>query len=160
MPRRVGSDFNDVLLGEGMMSKGNVQVLFDQAASPAPWPAPDKALVDDGEAPAPGLEPDALPAGWGDWIRDEAEACNIPRDYVAGGLIAAASEWVGNARHIGATAGWHEPPHSWVALVGMPSTGKTPGMRSVIEATRIIEREMEPDWTERCAQHAAAVLEA
>ena len=37
----------------------------------------------------------------------------------------------------------------WVALVGLPSTGKTPGMRTVVEATRIIEREQEPDWIEK-----------
>src|SRR5262249_55801495 len=105
-----------------MMSRDNIRVLFDQAASTAGWAGVDWGLVDDGEAPAPELELDALPAGWGDWIREEAEACNIPHDYVAGALIAAASEWIGNARHIGATAGWHEPPHLWVALVGMPST--------------------------------------
>lgn len=142
------------------MTKDNIRVLFDQASSPAAWPEPDRALVDDGDAPAPPLETDALPAGWGDWICAEAEACNIPRDYVAGALIPAASEWIGNARHIGATVGWREPPHSWVALVGMPSTGKSPGMRSVIEATRTIEREAEPDWIGRCQEHAAKVAAA
>ena len=50
---------------------------------------------------------------------------------------------------------------SGVALVGMPSTGKTtPGMRSVIEATRTIEREAEPDWIGRCQEYAAKVAAA
>ena len=36
----------------------------------------------------------------------EAKARACPRDYVAAGLIAAASGWIGNARRIAATADW------------------------------------------------------
>jgi hypothetical protein len=57
---------------------------------------------------------------------------------VAAGLIATASAWIGNARHVGATATWTEPPHLWLALIGVPSTGKTPALRAVVEASRAI----------------------
>ncbi len=112
-------------------------------------------LVEDDRTPAPALDNDALPAGWGDWIAAEAAARGCPRDYVAAGLIAGASAWIGNARHAGATATWSEPPHVWLALVGPPSTGKTPALRPIVEASRAIEREAEPAWQTASTEHAA-----
>jgi hypothetical protein len=114
-------------------------------------------LVEDDRAHVPMLDDDALPAGWANWIADEAEARGCPRDYVADGLIVGASEWLGNSRHITPTATWIEPPHLWLALIGAPSTGKTPAQRSIVETTRAIEREAEPAWQAACAQHSALV---
>jgi len=118
------------------------------------WPDPDMQLVEDDRAPAPALDDDALPAGWERWIADEAEARGCPPDYVAAGLIAAASAWIGNARHASATATWIEPPHLWFALIGAPSTGKSPALRPMVEASRTIEREAEPAWQAACTEHA------
>jgi hypothetical protein len=119
------------------------------------WPEPDMRLVEDDHAPAPALEDDALPAGWGEWITAEAEARGCPRDYVAAVLIGAASAWIGNARHVAATATWTEAPHLWFALIGAPSTGKSPALRPIVESMRAVEREAEPAWRDACAQHAA-----
>jgi hypothetical protein len=119
------------------------------------WPEPDMRLVEDDRAPAPVLEDDALPAGWGDWVTAEAEARGCPRDYVAAGLIVGASAWIGNARHAGATVTWSEPPHLWVALIGQPSTGKTPALRPIVEAARAMERDAEPQWEAASAEHDA-----
>jgi len=123
----------------------------------APWPETEMRLVEDDRAPAPPLEDDMLPAGWGAWITDEATARGCPSDYVVGGLITAASALVGNARHVAATATWIEPPHLWLALIGAPSTGKTPALRPIVETMRTIEREAEPAWREACARHVAHV---
>jgi hypothetical protein len=117
------------------------------------WTEPDMRLIEDDRAPAPGLDDEALPAGWGNWIADEAEARGCPHDYVAAGLIAAASSWIGNSRDIGATSTWTEPPHLWFALVGAPSTGKTPALRPFVEVSRAIEREAEPAWHAASADH-------
>jgi hypothetical protein len=119
------------------------------------WPAPDMRLVEDDRASAPVLDDDALPAQWAEWIAAEAEARGCPRDYIAGALIGAASGWLGNARHIAATTTWSEPPHLWFALIGSPSTGKTPALRPIVEASRAIEREAEPPWEAARAEHAA-----
>jgi hypothetical protein len=121
------------------------------------WPAPDMRLVEDDRAPAPALDDDALPVGWAAWITAEAEARACPRDYITAGLIATASAWIGNARHVAATAIWIEPPHLWLALIGAPSTGKSPALRPIVEATHTLEREAEPDWRAARAQHAALV---
>jgi hypothetical protein len=121
------------------------------------WPEPDMRLVEDDRAAAPILEDDALPAGWGAWIADEAAARGCPHDYIAAGLIAAASGLIGNARHVAATATWIEPPHLWFALIGAPSTGKSPALRPIADTMRAIEREAEPTWREAYAQYAALV---
>jgi uncharacterized protein DUF3987 len=148
------------------MSQDNVRSIFDAAVAlklkGGNWPEPDMAIIAEDEAPAPALEANALPRGWGKWTTEEAAACNVPSDYVAGGLIASASAWIGHARHVGATADWRESPHLWIADVGLPSTGKTPGMRAALEATRTIElaKENEPGWIEKCEKHTRETAEA
>jgi hypothetical protein len=61
--------------------------------------------------------------------------------------------WIGNARRVAATADWNEPAHLWLALIGAPSTGKTPALRPVIDASRTSERDAEPAWREALAQY-------
>ena len=117
------------------------------------WPEPHMRIIDDDRASAPVLDDDALPAGWGAWITNEAAARACPRDYVAAALIGAASAWIGNARRIAATADWNEACHLWFANVGAPSAGKTPALGPVIEATRMLERDAEPAWREALAKY-------
>lgn len=92
-------------------------------------------------------------AEWEAWIAGQAKARACPRDYVAAGLIAAASTWIGNARRIAATADWIEPAHLWIALIGAPSAGKTPALQPMIAASRALERDAEPAWHERLARY-------
>src|SRR5271170_5072696 len=127
---------------------------MNRAIGDVSWPEPDMRLVEDDRVPAPALDNDALPVGWGAWIAAEAAARGCPRDYVAAGLIVGASAWLGNARHVAATRTWHQPPHLWLALIGPPSAGKTPALRPIVETMRAVEREAEPAWREACAQHA------
>ncbi len=117
------------------------------------WPDPDMRLVDDDRPPA-AVDNDMLPDGWATWIAAEAEARGCPRDYVAVGLIVAASAWIGNARHVAANATWSEPPHLWTALIGPPSAGKSPALRPIVETCRAIEREAEPAWQAAMDEHA------
>jgi hypothetical protein len=113
---------------------------------PDTWPEPDMRLIRDDRPPAPKLSNDVLPTGWEEWIVAEAEACACPRDYVACGLISASSAAIGNARRIAATADWSEPANLWFGLIGPPSTGKTPALRPMINATRKLERDGECNW--------------
>jgi hypothetical protein len=118
------------------------------------WPKPDLRIVEDGRAPSPTLDDDALPAGWGEWITKEAAARDCPRDYLAAALIVAASAWIGNSRHVAVNETWREPPHLWIAEIGAPSTGKTPAQRPIIETCRVVERDAEPEWQAAIADHA------
>ncbi len=145
------------------MSRRDVIRLIDAAPEMTArdlWPEPDMRLVEDDRPPAPTLDDDALPAGWGDWITAEAAARGCPRDYVAGGLIVGASAWIGNARHVAATATWIEPPHLWLAPIGPPSTGKTPAQRPIVEASRAIERDDDEAWRVAMATYAALAEQA
>ncbi len=117
------------------------------------WPDPDKRLVADDRAIAPNLDDDALPAGWEEWTFREAAACACPPDYLAAALIGAASAWIGNSRHVAVNETWIEPPHLWLALIGAPSTGKTPATKALIQTCRTIERESEPEWQARLAEY-------
>jgi hypothetical protein len=130
---------------------------FEQPAETAhnnQWPKPDLRIVEDGRAPSPTLDDDALPAGWGEWITKEAAARDCPRDYLAAALIVAASAWIGNSRHVAVNETWREPPHLWIAEIGAPSTGKTPAQRPIIETCRVVERDAEPEWQAAIADHA------
>jgi hypothetical protein len=118
-----------------------------------PWPTPDMGLITDDRPSAPALDNDALPAGWAAWITAEAAARACPRDYVAAALIGAASGWIGNSRRIAATSDWNEPVHLWFALIGAPSTGKTPALRPMIETSRKLERDAEPAWRNALARY-------
>jgi uncharacterized protein DUF3987 len=128
---------------------------LNQGAGRGPWPKPDMRLVEDDQIRPPVLEDDALPAGWGEFIADEAGARGCPPDYIAAALIIAASALLGNARHVGASGTWREPAHLWIALIGSPSSGKTPALRPIVEVCRLIEREAEPAWKAEIAENAA-----
>jgi hypothetical protein len=130
------------------------QIEQREMADANPWPKPDQRIVEDGRASPPTLDNDAQPAGWGEWIAKEAAARDCPRDYLAAALIGAASAWIGNSRHVAANETWSEPPHLWLALIGAPSTGKTPALRPIIEACREVERDAEPEWRAAMAEHA------
>jgi hypothetical protein len=121
------------------------------------WPEPDMRLISDDRPSAPVLDDDALPAGWGAWITAEAAARACPRDYVAAALLGAASGWIGNSRRIAATFDWNEPVHLWFAPIGAPSTGKTPALRPMVEASRKLERDAEPAWRNAIARYGCEV---
>jgi hypothetical protein len=151
-------DLSDVAVNHHRLDADAVQVAIAEGVNRGldardGWPEPDMRLIEDDCVPAPQLDNDALPAGWSDWISSEAQARGCPRDYVAAGLIGAASGLICNARRVAATADWTEPAHVWSALIGAPSAGKTPALRPVIDASRQLERDEEPAWRQATAQY-------
>jgi hypothetical protein len=86
-----------------------------ESADDNQWPEPDRRLVEDDRTPAPTLDDNAQPDGWGEWIAREAAARDCPPDYLTGGLIGSASAWIGNSRHVAANQTWSEPPHLWLS---------------------------------------------
>jgi hypothetical protein len=120
------------------------------------WPIPDLTILDDGVSP-PDLPDEALPDGWGEWIKEEAASLGCPEDYVAASLIASAGAWVGNARRVAATEKWIEPLHTWMAMVGPPSIGKTPALEAVKRASKELEQDAKPEFEREIREHAAEV---
>lgn len=115
------------------------------------WPAPDMSLVSGDRAPAPAFPgADVFGPDWADWIAAAADSKSAPQDYVAAGLLAVAGALLGNARWVGPWSGWAEPPVLWTMLVGLPSTGKSPGLDAALLPLREFEAALH-----REAEHAA-----
>lgn len=125
----------------------------------APWSVPDMCLMRAELTPPPPL-PNFLPPRWSAWLATTAECAGAAPDYVLGALLAGAASLIGNARWGSPWRGWAEPPALNVALVGPPSSGKSPAMDTPIADLTWIETGLNLDWRERCRKHAAEVAEA
>lgn len=105
------------------------------------WPAPDLSLVNASRRSAPVLPLDVF-GPWRPWVEAVAEGTSSPPDYAACALLAGAASLIGNARWVSPWRGWKEPCALWVALVGSPSSGKSPAVDPVIGIHRLLEVEM------------------
>ncbi len=113
------------------------------------WPAPDLALISDHRQLAPDFPADVLPDFWARWAADTAEAAGAPLDFVAMALLAGSGATLGNARWGSPWPGWAEPPVVNVALVGRPSSGKSPAMDALHAMLAAIEADDNSDFGER-----------
>ena len=102
---------------------------------------PDLSLLEDRVDP-PRAFPGASVFGdvWGTWIADAARTASAPPDYGGMALLAIAGSLVGNARWVTPWPGWSEPPVIWAMLIGNPSAGKSPALKSVTAPLRALER--------------------
>ena len=102
------------------------------------WPEPDM-LVLNLDPPTPIFPIEMLGSFWESWITSKAKGASAPIDYVAATVLAASSTLIGNNRRISPWDGWDEPAFLWLALVGNPSSGKSPAMDPVLGLLREIE---------------------
>lgn len=105
-----------------------------------PFAELDLSLLNDGSSAPPRLQLDHFGA-WRPWISATSEAASAPADYVAGALIGATAAVIGNARWASPFPDWKEPTALWVALVGSPSTGKSPSIDSTVRALSKLQTE-------------------
>ena len=133
-------------------------VPFDEARAAAePWPSPDRPLLEDARGSLPRFPLSLMSPTWSRWIADTAQSAGTPPDYVAFGLFAVVSALCGAGVVAGITTLWCEPLVLWQALVGMPSSGKSPALAAVRRPLADIEDELRQGDTERRARHALAV---
>jgi putative DNA primase/helicase len=122
------------------------------------WPEPDAI---DGPGPAPALPLDCFPRQLVEHAEDLAERMQCPIDYVVWTLM------VTLATLIGRTVGirpkrlddWTERPALWVALVGDPSSMKTPGMNAGVRLLHALNHQLREayrvavdNWRAACAE--------
>ena len=124
---------------------------------------PSLAVLHRTTLPTPTLPIAAFGPFWAGWITRAAAGANAPEDYTAMPLLALASVLLGNARWVTAWTGWSEPPVLWLAGVGDPSSGKTPGALPVSgETLSRVEKWMGRDFAlhhdEWRAKDAAAAV--
>jgi hypothetical protein len=92
------------------------------------WPKLERSLISEDRPPAPPFDWDAVPPVSVEWIKGTASDCGAPVDYVFAVLVAVASAVIGNVLRVSPGIGWVEQLHLWFALVGPPSSNKTPAL--------------------------------
>jgi len=138
--------------------------IAERAASetkPQPWAAPAMSIALQDTAPPPALDlASVFSPEWVGWIEAAAEAKGAPPDYVAGALLSIAGALIGNARSGSPWDSWKEPPVMNVALVGLPSAGKSPALDAVAVPLGELEASINDDWPQRRREYATAKAEA
>lgn len=115
------------------------------SSPPADWGEIDAALLEDTRLPVPAFPLDLLPPFWRDWVRDTARSTGAAPDYVVLSLLAAVAGLCGAGASVRLGPRWHEPLVLWQALVGPPSSGKSPAIAPMRELLATLEAEQGED---------------
>jgi hypothetical protein len=109
------------------------------------WQAPDPSVLRSGRRVPVDFPLDVL-GPWKDWVLTAAKGANAPVDYVVANLLAAVAALIGNARNVSPWPSWSEPTVVWIALVGDPSSGKSPAAGPILRAVNDVERKLGHDF--------------
>ena len=123
------------------------------------WGEPDMSVLNPRPKP-PEFPTQLFGPFWAKWISSQAESKSAPVDYVGATLLVSASTAIGNARWVSPWEGWTEPSHLWAALVGNPSSGKSPAMDPVMDLIRKIEADEAEGHADSLRQYEADVIAA
>lgn len=123
------------------------------------WGEPDMSVLNPRPKP-PEFPTQLFGPFWSKWISSQAESKSAPVDYVGATLLVSASTAIGNARRVSPWEGWTEPPHLWAALVGNPSSGKSPAMDPVMDLIRKVEADEAEGHADALRQFEADVIAA
>jgi hypothetical protein len=107
---------------------------------PPPWPAVDPGLLEEGRPRLPAFPLRVLPRQWQEWVSDAAQWAGSSEDYIAQALLAAVAGLCGQGVSARITEAWSEPVILWQALVGGPSSGKTPALEWLRRPLGTVER--------------------
>ena len=133
------------------------------APPPPPWPAIEASLLEEeGRPRLPVFPLQVFPGQWREWVKDAAHWAGSSEDYIAQALLASVAGLCGQGVSARITEAWSEPVILWQALVGGPSSGKTPALDWLRRPLGTVERMMARDagapaagenlqaWRERC----------
>ena len=129
-------------------------------AEPAPWPEIDASLLDDQRGTVPPFPLHLLPEDWRQWVGDTAQSAGAPVDYVVQGVLAAVAGLCGAGVVARVMPSWSEPLVLWQALVGTPSSGKSPALAVVRDQLAQIEEALRSEDDDRQGRHAARLEQA
>lgn len=89
---------------------------------------------------------EALPSTFQDFSVTAAKALQCPLDYIGCSLLAAASILIGGKRRIQLEPEWEQQGNLWIALVGSPSSKKSPALDKALSNIRIFEQQLYSDY--------------
>ncbi|TWT14035.1 DUF3987 domain-containing protein [Reyranella sp. CPCC 100927] len=111
-------------------------------ASVDAWPEPDLTLLDHRRSDVPAFSVDVLPAFWRDWVCRSAIGASASVGHVALSLITAAASLLGSMRRVAPAPSWSEPCILWAALVGAPSSGKSPALETALRLLQAVDADL------------------
>ncbi|MDE2344700.1 MAG: DUF3987 domain-containing protein [Betaproteobacteria bacterium] len=132
-----------------MMSKPELLGFMEHTPTAEVWGAPDLSLIRQEAVAAPAIPANILPPSWAKWANDAAEGAGAPFAFVACALLAATGAVIGNSRWASPWHPWKEPPALNMALIGKPSSGKSPALDQVVGLLTRLETEANQDFAER-----------
>lgn len=138
----------------------NLEGELCQRRATEPWPAPDPAVVALQRAPPPEFPAPILGLWWAGWVARAATAKGAPPDYVAGALLAVAGAILALKCKARPWHGWTEPAVLWAAVIGNPSTGKSPALDAIMDPARELEAALNEDFADRCREWRTEKLAA
>ena len=128
-----------------MKSENVFRAAMDDASDRI-WGEPDRTIIESRRKP-PEI-PLQILGGWQTWIKATAQSRSAPVDYVAVSLLSLLSSVIENSRRASPWDGWVEPVTLWTAMVGNPSSGKSPGIDAVLSLVRELEKDLVGDFPE------------
>jgi Protein of unknown function (DUF3987) len=139
--RRKRSTTETPAANSGRNAEGKYYVFESlHAAAEYSWEHPDlNYYLGRGRSAPPDFPVDVLPEFWAKWCMAHHKARYTPIDYTACTLLAATAGVILNRRWAQATPEWSEPTILWLANLGDPVDGKSPGMRPVKKLLETIE---------------------
>ncbi|OJW19513.1 MAG: hypothetical protein BGO49_09350 [Planctomycetales bacterium 71-10] len=144
------------LSGVGVRPSPSTRPTPTQVAAPEPTPA---AEADEwpplriGESPD--VEPfplDVLPGPARRLVEAAAESIGCPVDFVAAGVLGAASAAIGRSAELEIKPGYRESAALFIASVGGPSSGKTPALNAAFKPVRGIAARLNEQWKQKCEE--------
>ncbi|WP_417345853.1 YfjI family protein [Ferrimonas sp.] len=91
-----------------------------------------------------------MPGGLADYVRDAAERIGCPPDFIGVAVMVALGSVIGNQATIKPKRldSWAVTPNLWGALIGRPSTKKSPAMAEALRPLKAIAAEAAKQWEE------------
>lgn len=117
---------------------------------------PDLSLLRQSVLEAPDFPVDLLGPFWAERIRFWAKAKSAPVDYPATALLVGAAALIGNSRRVAVHPEWVEPCILWGAVVGTPSSKKSPALDPIAAAFTELERDWIAPYQEELREWEAA----
>jgi hypothetical protein len=111
------------------------------------WAKPDMTVINSRRPPP--VFPVEILGKWKEWVEATAQGRSAPVDYVVVSLLSLLSSVIGNSRWVSAWKGWTEPTILWAALIGNPSSGKSPAQDAVLALGREIEGSIAEDFPDQ-----------
>ena len=122
------------------MNATAIRAHFDGASPAGQWAMPDMSILTGGRTTPPVMPKGVFGSLW-PLVSDLASGAGAPVDYVATSVLGVAASLIGAKRRVQpyATSSWSEPCILWMAVVGDPSSNKSPAIDAGTSPLRAME---------------------